>query len=221
LRLRYFWAYHSLKPRWESGSERKVVSSKECDKALAIDPGYSVFRSCAVPFILANDYAHAVTYIRLDEKSGFGAMLRLRIALRSGNTAAVLTEAGGASRSGFRFADVVPACVNRAPEAELSKAVAGLETDSIAAQDPEMLYVNAEALSFCGFGDAALRQLRKAIAGNYCSYPAMEKDPLFDSIRHRPEFGELRQAGINCQESFQAHRQQRRAALPERSEKLN
>lgn len=196
-------------------------AGKECDKALAIDPGYSVFRSCAIPFILANDYVHALTYIRLDEKSGFGAMLRLRIALRTGNTAAVLAEVGGASRSGFRFADVVSACVNRAPEAELSKAVAGLEADSIAAQDPEVLYDNAEALSFCGFGDAALRQLRKAIAGNYCSYPAMEKDPLFDPLRHRTEFGELRQAGIKCQASFQAHRQQIRAAIPERSQKLN
>jgi DNA-binding winged helix-turn-helix (wHTH) protein/TolB-like protein len=196
-------------------------AGKECDKALAIDPGYSAFRSCAIPFILANDYAHAVVYIRLDENSGFGAASRMRIALRTRNTAGLLAESGIARQTGFRFADVVRGCVNRAPEAELSKAAAELEADPIAAQDPEVLYVNAEALSFCGFGDAALRQLRKAIAGNYCSYPAMEKDPLFDPLRHRPEFGELRQAGIKCQESFQAHRQQVSAAIPERPEKLN
>ncbi|MGA7380534.1 MAG: hypothetical protein WBX03_06755 [Terriglobales bacterium] len=34
-------------------------------------------------------------------------------------------------------------------------------------------------------------QLRKAIKGNYCSYPAMDKDPLFDPIRQRPDFAEL------------------------------
>jgi hypothetical protein len=36
----------------------------------------------------------------------------------------------------------------------------------------------------------------------------MEKDPLFDPIRRRPEFGELRQAGIQCQQDFLAHRRE-------------
>lgn len=39
-----------------------------------------------------------------------------------------------------------------------------------------------------GQQDAALTQLRRAIQGNYCSYPAVEKNPLFDSIRRRTEF---------------------------------
>jgi len=184
-------------------------AGKECDKAIAFDPGYSVFRSCAVPFILANDYAHAFTYIRLDENSGFAAMLRLRIALRTGNRAAILAETRTAlQKGGVDFAHLVDICVNRLPETELRKAVADLEADPIAAQDHEGLYNNAEALMFCGQADAALRQLKRAIAGNYCSYPAMDKDPLFGPIRHRPEFAELRQAGIKCQEKFQVHRQQ-------------
>ena len=189
-------------------------AGKECENALAIDPGYSAFRSCAVPFILANDYAHALIYIRLDENSGFGAASRILMALRTGNRAAVLAESGAASQNGFPFARVVRRCMNRMPEAELSKAVGELETSPIAARDPEVLYNNAEALMFCGQPDAALGQLRKAIAGNYCSYQAMEKDPLFDPIRQRPEFGELRQAAVNCQLRFQTHRQQVREAQP-------
>ena len=111
--------------------------------------------------------------------------------------------------------------MNHLPERELKKAVAELEVDPLAAQDSEGLYNNSEGLMFCGQPDAALRQLKKAIAGNYCSYPAMDKDPLFDPVRHRTEFELLRQAGIKCQASFQAHRQQARAAIPERSENLN
>ena len=37
--------------------------------------------------------------------------------------------------------------------------------------------------SLCGQPGAALLQLRTAIQENYFSYPAMEKDPLFDPIR--------------------------------------
>ncbi len=188
-------------------------AGKECDAALAIDPGYSVFRSCAVPFILTGDYTHALQYIRLDENSGFGAVLRMRIALRTGNAAAVLAESSSASRSGFGFADLARSCVSHAPPAGSRKIAAEVVANPISARDPEWLYQAAEVLSLCGFGDEAVRQLHKAIAGSYCSYPAIERDPLFDPIRQRPDFGELRQDAIQCQQSFLAHRRQVDATL--------
>jgi len=48
---------------------------------------------------------------------------------------------------------------------------AALEVEPRSSLDPETLYSNAAVLSFCGQGDAALRQLRRAIQGNHCSYP--------------------------------------------------
>jgi DNA-binding winged helix-turn-helix (wHTH) protein/TolB-like protein len=191
-------------------------AGKECDAALALDPGFNGFRSCATPFFMAGDYAHAQRYINLVEGSGFAALLRLRIALRTGDNAAVLADTAEAVQSGFQGADVELAffrtCLNHGPEAELRKAVAKMEANPILSRDAELFYQNAEALGFCGQGDAALRQLRKAIQGNHCSYPAMDKDPQFDSIRRRPEFAELRQAAIQCQQNFLAHRQQIAAA---------
>jgi len=62
-------------------------------------------------------------------------------------------------------------------------------------------------LSYCQQTDAALRQLRKAIERSYCSYPAMDKDPSFDPIRQRPEFAELRQAAVRCQQNFLTQRE--------------
>jgi DNA-binding winged helix-turn-helix (wHTH) protein/TolB-like protein len=183
-------------------------SEKQCEETIARDPGFNGFRSCATPFILQGDYAHAQTYLRLDEHSGFVAMLRMMIALRTGDTAAALTESNAASQGGFRLADLGRIYLNHAPEAELRKAAADLEVEPRSSRDPETLYVNAAVLSFCGQGDAALRQLRKAIEGKYCSYPSLEKDPLFEPIRRRPEFGELRQAGIQCQQDFLAHRRE-------------
>jgi DNA-binding winged helix-turn-helix (wHTH) protein/TolB-like protein len=188
-------------------------AGKECDAALAFDPGYSVYRSCAVPFILAGNYAHAFTFIRLDENSGFGAMSRMLIALRSGDTTRALAESNAASQSGFGSANLARLYLSRVPAAELNKASAELETDPKFSRDPENLYVNAAVLSFCGQGDAALRQLRQAIKANYCSYPAMDSDPLFDSIRQRPQFAELRQAAAGCQQNFLSHREQVETAL--------
>ena len=190
------------------------AANKECDAGLALDPGYNGFRFCAMPLILQGDYARAQTYIRLDENSGFGAMLRMIVALRSGNAAAALTESAAASQGGFRFADLVRLYLNHAPEAELRKAAAELEVDPRSAHDPEMHYFNAGVLSYSGQTDAALRELQRAIRGNYCSYPDLEKDPLFDPIRQRPEFAELRQAAVQCQQNFLAHRRQVDAAFP-------
>ena len=184
-------------------------AGKECDAALALDPGFNGFRSCAIPFIMAGDYEHAQRYIRLDESSGFASFMRMRIALRVGNTAEILAQSGVAVRSGFRNADdqltLFRMCSNHAPEAEISKAAKYL-ADPGAERDSELWYQNAEVMGFCGEGDAALRQLRKAIEGSYCSHPAMDKDPLFDPIRRRPEFAELQQAAVQCQQNFLAHR---------------
>jgi len=187
-------------------------ANQQCDAALALDPGFNGFRSCAYPFVLQGDYARAQTYIRLDEHSGFGAMLRMLIALRTGNTAAALAESSAVSQGGFRFADLAQMYLNHVPDADLRRAAAELEVEPRSSLDPETLYLNAAVLSFSRQEDAALRQLRKAIKGNYCSYPSVDNDPLFDPIRQRSEFAELRQAGIQCQQNFLAHRQQVNAA---------
>jgi DNA-binding winged helix-turn-helix (wHTH) protein/TolB-like protein len=188
-------------------------AGKECDAALALDPGFNGFRSCAFPFILLNDYPHAMKYVSLDKS--FGTFMRMRIALRTGNREAVLAESNAALQLGFRKVDdqqaFLRACLDHAPEVELSKAGAKFETDPVAERDPELLYQNAEVLAFCGQADSALRQLAKAIKGGGCSYPAMEKDPAFDPIRRRSEFAELRQSAVQCQQGFLTHRERNEA----------
>jgi hypothetical protein len=191
-------------------------ATQQCNAAFALDPGFNGFRSCAVPYILQGDYAHARVVIQLDEHSGFGATLRMTIALRSGNTAAAFVESDAAALGGFPFVGLARRYLNHAPEAELRSAAAALEVNPRSERDPEMDYFNAGVMSYAGQGDAALRQLAKAIRGNYCSYPAMEKDPLFNPIRHRTEFAELRHAAMQCQQDFQVHRRQVDAALQQR-----
>ena len=54
---------------------------------------------------------------------------------------------------------------------------------------------------------AALQLLKRAIQGNYCSYPAIDSDPFFASVRAEPEFADIRPAAIACQKGFLAERQ--------------
>ena len=181
-------------------------AGKQCDAALAIDPGFNVYRSCAIPFFMQGDYTRAQAYIALDEHSSVAAWYRTIIALRTGNTAAALGESAAAAHSGLAHTNLLRIYLSHGSESELSKAAAIVEADPKTALDPEEVFRNAEVLSLSGRGDAALRQLRKAINGNYCSYPAMENDPLLVGIRQRPEYAELRQAGRQCQQNFLAHR---------------
>ena len=44
--------------------------------------------------------------------------------------------------------------------------------------------------------------LRRAIGGGYCSYPALDTDPFFASLRGTPEFAPIRSAAIACHEGF-------------------
>lgn len=190
-------------------------SGKECDAGLALDPGFNVFRSCATAFIMAGNYDHAQKYINVDESSGFAAIARMDIALRTRNTSAVLAEANAAARLGYQNVDAKLArvCLNHPPKSELAKAVTELEADPVSSRDPEFLYQNADAAAFCGEPEAALRELRKAIQGNYCSYPAIETDPLLATIRQRPDFEQLRAAAVQCQQNFLAHRNQTASSL--------
>ena len=190
-------------------------AGRQCDVALALDPGFSVLRSCATTFGLAGDYDHAEKYIKVDEGSGFAALSRMEIALRTRDTTAALAEANTTAKLGYRNvnAELARVYLNHPSGADLAKAVKEVEADPVSARDPELLYRNAEALAFCGQPDAALRQLGEAIKGNYCSYPALDNDALFDSLRQQSEFTELRQAGMQCQLSFLNYRKQVDASL--------
>jgi len=189
-------------------------AGKECDAALALDP-VNGYRSCATVFILLGEYAHAKKYINLDKDSGVAALMRMVVALRMRDSASVLAEANAAAQRGYLSvnAGLVRAYLSHASAAELAKTVAEVESDPASSHDPELLYQNAEGLAFCGQSDAVIRQLGKAIKGNYCSYPAMDQEPLFDSIRRRQEFAQLRQAAIQCQQNFLTHRKQVEATL--------
>ena len=90
------------------------------------------------------------------------------------------------------------ACVRHRPATEIS----ALATQVQPNDDPEVSYFFAAHLAYCGQADSALRMLDGAVRANYCSYPAIDIDPLFDNVRGRREFGEIRTRAIACNRRF-------------------
>jgi hypothetical protein len=97
------------------------------------------------------------------------------------------------------------ACASHAQPSEIKSLAAKVEVDD----DPEVNYLFAGHLAYCGQNEAALRMLKTAIDHHYCSYPSVDKDPFFNSLRDNPQFQKLRLAGMACHDDFSKGRDSR------------
>jgi hypothetical protein len=176
----------------------------ECDTALALDPGDYRLRSCSETFFLDGEYSRAMAYNTLDAGSQFSKRDEAAILLRQGRNVEALEKLRTITDDGrYRLAQ---ACIEKRPSSEidfLSKGALGF-----ALSDPEVRYTTAGIEAFCGRNQVALGLLRQAVQGRFCSYPALDSDPLFSSLRHTAEFQEIRVAAIDCQNKFVAYRNQ-------------
>ncbi len=69
-------------------------------------------------------------------------------------------------------------------------------------EDPETAYAIAPVLVFCGRPQEALRFVERGVDGNYCSYPALDLDPIWAGLRGDPEFQRIRTKAMACHEKF-------------------
>jgi serine/threonine protein kinase len=175
-------------------------SANQCETAASLDPTDFHWRSCAFVFLQRGDYQHAMDYLHVDLGSEFYKAYSIDALVRAGKAnEAVQVGPPDIARASYAL---LLACAGRRPAAE----IATLSHDVHPEADPEVNYFSASHLAYCGQTEAALRMLRRAIEGNYCSYPAMDSDPLFANIRHKPEFAEVRSTAIECQKKFLAER---------------
>ena len=48
----------------------------------------------------------------------------------------------------------------------------------------------------------AVRLLNAASERNFCTFPSVDRDPLFDSIRQKDSFKAARKKAMDCQQKF-------------------
>ncbi len=186
-------------------------SAKECETALSLDPGNFGFRSCSLTFLSMGNPERAMDFLRLDAGSDWANRNVVRVFFAEGKLADAreALQRVPADRAISKF---WTACLDRQsaqsshgePELVNSEAVAALQSNP----DPENRYLFAGDMSFCGEKTAALRLLKTAIDGRYCAYQAMQKDPMFASLRGTTEFTQLLSTAKQCQDNFLAERTQ-------------
>jgi hypothetical protein len=176
-------------------------AASQCEMARLLDPHNPGWRSCSAVFELRGDYKRAFDYIHLDDPGSEWARTHLvELFLRQGKEKEAV-EVGPTHIA--QSVNMLQACAAHRPLAE----IAALASTVHPQEDPEVNYFFASHLAYCGQSDAALRMLKRAIGGNYCSYPAIDSDPFFASVRAKPEFADTRAAAIACQKDFLAGRQ--------------
>ena len=102
--------------------------------------------------------------------------------------------------------DLLQVCLDPKRASQLDGVAQQTEAASVAEGDAEGFYIAGTMLWYCGQKDAALRLLRRAVGQNYCSYDALQTDPLLVKLRSSPEFSGLLLAAKECQNKFLAQR---------------
>jgi TolB-like protein len=179
-------------------------SARECEAALSLDPGNYLFRACSFTFGEMGNEERAMDFIRLDAGSNFFNANVIRILAREGKLAEVRQAA-----QKLQQGDRLRVCMEnpsstQAPSAEVERVAHASEPAMLNNPDSENRYLFATDMAFCGEKDMALHLLKSAVEGHYCSYTALQKDPLVGPLRGTPEFAELLSAAKQCRDDFLA-----------------
>ncbi|HYM08022.1 MAG TPA: protein kinase [Terriglobales bacterium] len=177
-------------------------SERECDNALALDPGNYQFRSCAWAFMELSKFDRARDYIMLDAGSEWAAYVTPSLLLREGKTAEAREAVKRMSQTPHYHRDLLEACLGLRPASELDKLAHDAETGQPADPDPELAYYQGTIFASCGKNAAALHLLKTAVELNYCAYSNLLSDPLLRSLHREREFDDILTSAHECQQAM-------------------
>jgi tetratricopeptide (TPR) repeat protein len=175
-------------------------AAQQCETAHMLEPEIK-WASCSSTFMELGDYQRARGYIREELTTGWSKAHAIEILVRQGRGEEAL-KIGPPNIPDWESYDMLLACVTHRPASEIQLLARSVK----ASDDPEVNYFFAGHLAYCGQTAASLDLLRKAIRGRHCSYPAMDNDPLFSSVRGTAEWEGLHSAAVQCQKDFMAER---------------
>ena len=181
-------------------------SARECEIALALDPGDYQIRSCSVVFETLGKPERAFDYLRTDPGSEWASVNMPMVYVRQGK----LEEAREAARRTHGDTPnniFVSACYTQ-PPAEADKTIREALPRSLADPDPENRFWGATVLASCNHEDLAVRVIKGALKDGYCAYLPLQKDPALASVRNDPEYPQLLATAKQCRDNFIAKREQ-------------
>jgi serine/threonine protein kinase len=178
-------------------------AGRECELVVLLATGIK-WGSCGTTFMELGNYERAMAFLRSGTE--WANALSIDVLLRAGKTDEAM-RIPAPQLPHWDSYKMLLACARHDPKEEIQSLASKVEFDD----DPEVDYLVASHLAFCGENEAALRMLKIAIDRNYCSYPAMDNDPFFNQLRTNPQFQRLRLAGIACHNDFTSDRDKRQS----------
>lgn len=196
-------------------------AQRHCELALARDPQDPRLRSCGYSYLYAGELPRVMDFFRLDEGSYFVHWATVLYLLRLNDRAAALHVVRQAADE--PITRLMQPCLEGAQGAALDAPVAEFVQHWQRSEDPETAYAIAPILHFCGRTQEALRFVERGVDGGYCSYPALDLDPIWAGLRGDAGFQRIRAKAVKCHERFRRmveaydpsnHRSAGRAAAP-------
>ena len=179
-------------------------STRQCDAALALDPGNYTFRSCAWAFMELGNTTRARDFVSLDAGSEWAAYVLPSILLREGKIAEAKEAVKRMPTAPRYHRDLLEACLQMRPPADLDRIAQELVTNQASEADPEILYFEGAILGYCGKKQAALDLLQNAVERNYCAYSNLVSDPLLAKLRADPAIDKVLTSARECQEAVRS-----------------
>jgi DNA-binding winged helix-turn-helix (wHTH) protein/TolB-like protein len=176
------------------------LSQRHCELALDRDPQDPRLRSCAYSFLYAGKLARVMDFLTLDEGSYFVHWGMVLYYLRLDDRDAALNVTRQAADDPTRR--LMEPCLEGLRGAALDTRVAEFVAHWQRNGDSEAPYGVAPILAYCGRMQETLRFLERAVDLSFCSYPALDLDPMWTGMRSDPEFQRIRSKAIACHDRF-------------------
>jgi TolB-like protein/Tfp pilus assembly protein PilF len=179
-------------------------AQRECDAAVAIDPGNFNWRSCAFAFFEVGKTAFAKQYLNKDAGSEWSNAVMVSVLMREGRMKEAREAAEKMTTNPTWMRDFLQSCLNKQPREAVHLLAEQARDRLLPEQDSELKYYQGAVLAQCGEKKVAYEFLSKAVEEKYCAYQALQADPLLAGVQGDAEFREIVQAAGECQKKFKA-----------------
>ena len=176
------------------------ASQSQCELARVRDPKSPALRSCAYAYLYAGKLSRVMEYLELDEGSYFVNWGTVLYNLRTNDRVAALRATRQAADDELR--QFMEPCLQGTRGAALDAASARVLQHWSQTGDPEAPYSVAPMLVYCGRPQDGLLLAERAVDMGFCSYPALDTDPIWTSLRNDPEFLRIRSKAQACHQRF-------------------
>ncbi|MDF3020933.1 MAG: guanylyl cyclase [Steroidobacteraceae bacterium] len=175
-------------------------SQRHCELARKRDPQDPGLRSCGYAYLYDGKLEPVMDFFKLDEGSYFVHWAKVLYQLRRNDREAALQVVLQAADE--PITRLMKPCLEGTSGAALDAPVEEFVRHWKRSDDPETAYAIAPILSFCGRHKEALEFLARGVDLNYCSFPALDQDPIWSALRGDPEFQRIRTKAMACHDKF-------------------